>query len=347
MAHHDGDDRIRHAAPTAAHAWRLWAALGALWLGAVVAGLAMAGGATTTRPASRRARRRAGRPTSRLARDATPADARDARAPALHLHPRQPRRAGRADGARAAQRPQAYVVFMQARRRRASELGAAPISGRRAARIPGVDGRCATTTGARRGGSARETSGQTFLYDADGALLFSGGTTGARGHAGDNAGRATLLALLDEQDARHALDSPVFGCSLFAAGRSHAGRRRDEATHAPRELTLPTTALDAGRRRPSRSAAEALFHAHQHADLPPHRPDVRVPDGRCSGSPASSSRSGCRRCAWSGSASQTHVHVWAAVVPRRRDQPVPGRCSRCPAARRRGRRATRSPPRRC
>ena len=31
--------------------------------------------------------------------------------------------------------------------------------------------------------------------------------------------------------------------------------------------------------------------------------------------------------AWAGSTSQTHVHVWAAVVPRRRDQPVPGRCS--------------------
>ena len=43
---------------------------------------------------------------------------------------------------------------------------------------------------ARRFGA--ETSGQTLLYDARGALAFSGGITGARGHAGDNAGRASL-----------------------------------------------------------------------------------------------------------------------------------------------------------
>ena len=34
------------------------------------------------------------------------------------------------------------------------------------------------------------TSGQTFLYDARGTLQFSGGITSARGHAGNNAGRA-------------------------------------------------------------------------------------------------------------------------------------------------------------
>jgi hypothetical protein len=61
-----------------------------------------------------------------------------------------------------------------------------------------------------------ETSGQTFLYDRNGILLFSGGTTGARGHRGDNAGRASLLALLDHQ-SRYASRTSVFGCSLFAA----------------------------------------------------------------------------------------------------------------------------------
>jgi hypothetical protein len=83
-----------------------------------------------------------------------------------------------------------------------------------ASAIPGVtalrdeDGREASVFRA-------ETSGQTFLYAPDGHLLFSGGTTGARGHAGDNAGRATILALLTNGTAdRHG--TPVFGCSLFA-----------------------------------------------------------------------------------------------------------------------------------
>jgi hypothetical protein len=58
------------------------------------------------------------------------------------------------------------------------------------------------------------TSGQTLLYDAGGELIFSGGITGARGHAGDNAGRAALIAILDQKDPSHRATS-VFGCSLF------------------------------------------------------------------------------------------------------------------------------------
>lgn len=59
------------------------------------------------------------------------------------------------------------------------------------------------------------TSGQTLLYDVSGELMFSGGITGARGHAGDNAGRASLIALLDRKGpARRA--TSVFGCSLFS-----------------------------------------------------------------------------------------------------------------------------------
>src|SRR6185436_16026935 len=67
---------------------------------------------------------------------------------------------------------------------------------RRAAALPGV-----TAVVDDKGLEARrfgaETSGQTLLYDARGQLVFSGGITGARGHAGDNAGRAGLLALLE------------------------------------------------------------------------------------------------------------------------------------------------------
>ena len=68
---------------------------------------------------------------------------------------------------------------------------------------------------ARRFGA--ETSGQTLLYDERGTLAFSGGITGARGHAGDNGGRATLLALLSRSGGDRR-GSNVFGCPLFASG---------------------------------------------------------------------------------------------------------------------------------
>jgi hypothetical protein len=58
-----------------------------------------------------------------------------------------------------------------------------------------------------------ETSGQTFLYDRSGALLFSGGITEARGHAGDNDGESALVRLANDQSGRFARTS-VFGCSF-------------------------------------------------------------------------------------------------------------------------------------
>ena len=71
---------------------------------------------------------------------------------------------------------------------------------------------------AERFGAA--TSGQTMLYDARGSLLFSGGITGARAHAGDNAGRSAIVALLNRQPGPYAATTNVFGCSLFASAKS-------------------------------------------------------------------------------------------------------------------------------
>jgi hypothetical protein len=87
---------------------------------------------------------------------------------------------------------------------------------RSAADLPGVtvvrddDGREAKQFGAA-------TSGQTLLYDQHGALVFSGGITGARAHAGDNVGRQALVALLNHQPAARRGTS-VFGCPLFFTG---------------------------------------------------------------------------------------------------------------------------------
>lgn len=63
------------------------------------------------------------------------------------------------------------------------------------------------------------TSGQTFVYDAAGALQFSGGITASRAHAGDNEGRSAVVALLNHLQSDRATTS-VFGCSLFAAAKS-------------------------------------------------------------------------------------------------------------------------------
>jgi hypothetical protein len=65
---------------------------------------------------------------------------------------------------------------------------------------------------ARRFGA--ESSGYVVLYGADGRLLFSGGITAGRGHAGDNAGENLVVSLLKGQPAalKH---TPVFGCGLL------------------------------------------------------------------------------------------------------------------------------------
>lgn len=57
------------------------------------------------------------------------------------------------------------------------------------------------------------TSGQTLLYREDGTLVFRGGITAARGHAGDNVGRRAVLALL-RHDAAGTEMTQVYGCPV-------------------------------------------------------------------------------------------------------------------------------------
>lgn len=58
-----------------------------------------------------------------------------------------------------------------------------------------------------------ETSGHTLLFSSEGGLLFSGGITASRGHAGDNAGENAIVALVTNQTPARTQTS-VFGCSL-------------------------------------------------------------------------------------------------------------------------------------
>jgi len=85
-----------------------------------------------------------------------------------------------------------------------------------AAAIPGVTV-VRDDEGVEAGRFRAATSGQTMLYDAGGKLLFSGGITGARGHEGDNPGRAAIVSLLTTDEAAQE-ETPVFGCPLFAEG---------------------------------------------------------------------------------------------------------------------------------
>jgi hypothetical protein len=83
----------------------------------------------------------------------------------------------------------------------------------RAKAIPGVtvvvdeDGREADRFGSR-------TSGQVMLFGTDGRLMFSGGITAGRGHAGANAGSQAIESIL--LAGKHEADSTmVYGCPLF------------------------------------------------------------------------------------------------------------------------------------
>jgi hypothetical protein len=85
-------------------------------------------------------------------------------------------------------------------------------SWRSAESIPGVRVH-ADEAGAEADLFHARTSGEVMLYSAEGRLLFQGGITFARGHAGDNDGRDAIVAQLRQQETFLA-QTPVYGCSL-------------------------------------------------------------------------------------------------------------------------------------
>jgi hypothetical protein len=85
-----------------------------------------------------------------------------------------------------------------------------PDLARAASRIPGLlivqDGR------KEAGHFGVRTSGHVLVYAPDGARLYSGGITGARGHRGDNNAEDAVVAIL--HGAAVTASAPVFGCAL-------------------------------------------------------------------------------------------------------------------------------------
>ena len=69
--------------------------------------------------------------------------------------------------------------------------------------------------GVRSARLGARTSGEVFLYDPSGALRFHGGITAGRGHEGMSAGRREVESILrGERRDRTPIEVPTFGCPL-------------------------------------------------------------------------------------------------------------------------------------
>lgn len=78
--------------------------------------------------------------------------------------------------------------------------------------IPGVRG-VVDQDGQYRRLFHASASGECFLYDANGTLVFHGGMTSGRGHEGDSLGKDSLACLLSDI-AAPTNQTPVYGCLL-------------------------------------------------------------------------------------------------------------------------------------
>jgi hypothetical protein len=83
---------------------------------------------------------------------------------------------------------------------------------RSAAAIPGVSV-LTDDNGIEAARFGAKTSGHTLVFNRNGTLVFSGGITATRGHAGPNAGENAVLSALRQQTPDRRRTS-VFGCSL-------------------------------------------------------------------------------------------------------------------------------------
>jgi hypothetical protein len=92
-----------------------------------------------------------------------------------------------------------------------------------AARIPGVTVLADEDAIETQRFGAR-TSGQTFVYDPAGHLLFNGGITAGRGHPGNNTGRDAIISLASGKSARYS-EHRVFGCLLMTPAKDQQNER--------------------------------------------------------------------------------------------------------------------------
>jgi hypothetical protein len=122
--------------------------------------------------------------------------------------------------ARAVGKVNAYVLFVKPRGA-GSDWDDTDLR-RSAAAIPGVTV-LTDENGTEAARFGAETSGHTLVFDRNGTLVFSGGITASRGHAGDNAGESAVLATLSQQPIEHNR-TPVYGCSLTKRASMEEGK---------------------------------------------------------------------------------------------------------------------------
>ena len=159
------------------------------------------------------------------------------------------------------------------------------------------------------------TSGQTMVYDPRGRLRFSGGITAARGHYGDNVGVSTIARLIDTPES----GGPVAAVTEQARDRSVDERglrmpavcavlESENGASQMREMSAePDLTPDVARR------ASALLDQMRSAIY-------RRTDKLFAGLFVFQWLAGVAAAllispkAWAGELSQTHIHVWAAVL---------------------------------
>jgi hypothetical protein len=65
------------------------------------------------------------------------------------------------------------------------------------------------------------TSGHALLYAHDGRLVFEGGITALRGHAGDNLGEDSIVSWIETGEV-HCASTPAHGCRFDACDAPRA-----------------------------------------------------------------------------------------------------------------------------
>lgn len=112
-----------------------------------------------------------------------------------------------------------YVIFLHLDAEDRSSVGSSLWN--EASKIPGVEV-IDDRNGALLRGFGALTSGQTYLYDTRGQLVFQGGITPVRGQTGINRGSLAIKAYLDSHvvaDRR----TPIYGCSLYSSPTDSLG----------------------------------------------------------------------------------------------------------------------------
>ncbi|MBP6343624.1 MAG: hypothetical protein KA403_06815 [Candidatus Omnitrophica bacterium] len=124
--------------------------------------------------------------------------------------------------AKAQGKAEAYVLFIQPKEFDRSWVESDLFKS--AAQIPGVQA-IVDHDGVQAGLFGGTTSGQTFLYDQKGRLVFMGGITASRGHSGDNKGRANVIALVNGYKVDDHT-TPFFGCLLKSGSKNQIARTK-------------------------------------------------------------------------------------------------------------------------